>query len=609
MTFWRSVKIYALSVPIVLAASLIGVLLLTAVFCIPIDPEKYVDSWNVSDAEGWYPDTLEASLSLDKYFNSLRPSIGSAANDRQMFEIAAGVEGASALDQAMKMYKDGEPYDRYWHGYVAVLRPLMRFLHYREIRFLNFILQMGLMFLAIYAVTSRLGKRYGLLLFSQYILLMPSTIGMYICISAGYYIAMIGTVLLLYCGKHFEKREKYLLLFLTIGMCSGYFEQLSYNLITWGMPALWGLLVYGEKKSSKDNTVRLIESGIMWGIGYLGIWAMKLVWLSVYKGTNAFREASGVADMWAGGSILETFVSRFRAHYINWEHYAYLLYAALLFIWLVYMVYRYFSCDPVRDSRQLSLVFIVMASIGWYFVMYNHTIRHHFVTYRIFNTAIGAMIAFWLVSFSGKAVINTGTVLKRSVAFILVGSLALIFAMQLTEESRDTNSNVPDGIYAAVPENNDVRLTFTPPGNRVLDIGFGVILPEGTVTFLVKVYDGGTEVAETTVYSDELSDTGFMIHDVEWNLHRGRAYEMVIGVPEGSSILLLPSADNTISSFTELRIGGDMQQAQLISWIDYIGRPGTRYIVMFVYAFALLIGTAMILVMQLIGKDAHSKVK
>ncbi len=602
MTFLKSLKIYILSVPVIIAASLLGMLLLVAAFKIPLDPVLYADSWNVSNAEGWYPDVLEATPSLNEYFTSLRPGIGSAANDKQMMEIAAGLEGKSAFDQAMKMYMDGEPYDRYWHGYVAVLRPLMRLLHYREIRFLNIILQMGLMFLAVFAVTSRLGKKYGMLLFSQYILLMPAAIGMYICISAGYYIAMAGTLVLLYFGEKFEKRERFLLLFLVIGMCSGYFEQLSYNLITWGMPALWGLLMYGEKRTSKDNAVRLIESGIMWAFGYLGIWAMKLVWLSMYKGTNAFMEASGSADMWAGGSLLETFAARFKAHYINWEHYAYELYAVILLIWLVVIIFRFFTRNRVKDSRRLSLALIVMSAIGWYFVMYKHTIGHQFVTYRIYNTSVAALIAFWLVSYTGKTAFHKSSFLKKFIAFLPVFFIAAVLALSLREECRETNSGEANRIYSPVPDNSQVRLAFTPPGKKVLSIGFGVLLPEGVQSFPVRVYDNGTEVAKTTIASDEISDVGFVIHDVNWELRSGYTYEMALDLPDGSSVMLLPTADNTIPSFTGLYFGDTAQPTQPIAWIDYMGRPGKRCIMVFAFAFLLLFGMAVDLSLPYGGK-------
>ena len=172
-------KVIGKSMGILIAGALIAALLLTISFMLPVRDQIYVESMATLDSEGWYPAIPVMSARLDTHFHSYLPGVLDGNTDRIMLDTALNVTGVgNALYRAMDMFSEyiGTGYSYYWHGYVSILRPLMLFFDYGEIRILNGMCQMLLVMAAAALVFRKKGLLYTAIFLSSYFLLMPDAL-------------------------------------------------------------------------------------------------------------------------------------------------------------------------------------------------------------------------------------------------------------------------------------------------------------------------------------------------------------------------------------------------------------------------------------------------
>ena len=184
---------------ILLSGSLIGTLWLTLAFMVPVNSETAEATYTILEDEGWYPASPILSRSLDTYFHSHLPGVLDNGTDTIMLRTALDTSDGNPLVRAMNMYctyLHGN-YSRYWHGYVAVLRPLLHFFDYSEIRILNCFGQLLLVFALMHLVVRKKGWVWGLLMFTSYFLLMPLAMPLSLQFTWVFYIGAIGCFILL----------------------------------------------------------------------------------------------------------------------------------------------------------------------------------------------------------------------------------------------------------------------------------------------------------------------------------------------------------------------------------------------------------------------------
>lgn len=121
------------TVGILLGGTVIGTILLCLAFCIPVNETNRTATYEIIEEEGWYPSIPIVNGALDTYFTSYNPGVLDDATDLIMLRTALDPLEKSVVRAAMDMNQ----YDRYWHGYIAILRPLLFFFDYGEIRVLN----------------------------------------------------------------------------------------------------------------------------------------------------------------------------------------------------------------------------------------------------------------------------------------------------------------------------------------------------------------------------------------------------------------------------------------------------------------------------------------
>ncbi|MCM1410017.1 MAG: hypothetical protein NC305_05665 [Lachnospiraceae bacterium] len=277
-----------------------GGILLTLAFFIPVNTTNQSVSYNILESEGWYPAIPMVSASYDTYFHSYLPGVLDGGTDSLMLMIALEPRTTNALHAAMNM----GGYDYYWHGYVTLLRPLLFFFDYGEIRVLNSVGQLLLVFCLSLILWRKKGIQYAMLELTSYFLLMAMAMPFSLQYSWVFYIAM-GCTLYLTIGKgKNQKGIKLYWIFLFTGMLTSFFDLLTYPLFTWGIPIIWWLLLQ-EDREALYYIKQVVCTGLFWILGYAGMWLGKFCLGSWVLGHDIFEKAFGEVGyrMGVGGGI------------------------------------------------------------------------------------------------------------------------------------------------------------------------------------------------------------------------------------------------------------------------------------------------------------------
>lgn len=131
-------------------------------------------------------------------------------------------------------------YGRYWHGYQVLMRPLLCFFTYSDIRHINMILQMLLVFGFVCLLAGTKERVFILPFVGVYLFLSPVSLCSSLQYSPCFYIMMLMLyALLIGKEKMTDTRRNYL--FVVSGILTAYFDLLTYPFITLGVPLIASL--------------------------------------------------------------------------------------------------------------------------------------------------------------------------------------------------------------------------------------------------------------------------------------------------------------------------------------------------------------------------------
>lgn len=592
MTKHRGKLLFSLkTLGILVAGAMLGVLLLTAAFMIPVNQENAQASMELLEQEGWYPAVPVMSLSLDKHFHSLLPGVLDDSTDRLMLQVALDQSPESALYRAMKMYYEGNGYTYYWHGYVSILRPLICLLDYGEIRVLNGILQLLIIISLVHFVWKKKGMIYGLLLFSSYILLMPTALSFSLQFSWVFYIGTVGCLLLLTHSDYFTG-ARFWYLFLALGMLTSFLDLLTYPLFTWGFPIIWWILL-----SSEDRIKTVIKSGLMWILGYGGMWILKWVFASVILHENIFQSGFTAVQFRSGLEVegMVQTASRFSALYVNWKHYEYKLYAVLLTLWLIYFVVMSVRNGWRRNRSAPALLLAAVSPFVWYTVLANHTTGHHFFTYRVYGVGVLAVLAIGIGCLNSKKTeaVAIGRIFLRLV-YWGVGMTAAFLCSLFARESERVLNGYCDYKFVELEQGGTAEFLFRPTYSGINKIGFGLMGESkgGGYYDIVLYEDGNARYQESVSMSDIDRDKNYYSMPVDWKLSKGYTYQICISAREnskGAGIMVTAGDQNPLIEAGSLHMAGEEFGGQPIMEITYNRLPGKKTLLFLTVSWAGLI--------------------
>lgn len=568
---------------LLLLAIALGALLISAANYLPVNPVNRQESLAQLDSEGFFPE-VPSMEGGDGSFHSQNPTALELATDRLMVEMALYDGEDSGIIQAFRCFSTQsqyqKEYSRYWHGYVVILRFLLIFFNYYEMRIINGICQM-LIFSAIsYFVLKRKGVKYALAFATSYILLMPAALAQCFQYSWVYYAAFGSLLVFLKWEDYFEQRERYIYFFLLVGAVTTYLDLLTYPLLTWGLVITWWLLLQKDQGSIAGNVLKVIFSGISWITGYAVMWMGKWAVGSLVLRENLFQKAISEALLWTVDGMEEsiTLGERFRTLYINWETYSYKIYFVIIAIWGLYVLARGIL-GYTRDARMPALLLTGLSSIVWYVVMAGHTNMHHIFTHRIYGVSIAAFLGMALLSTQGKPALPTAEKwLYHCLATALTGGGALLLLLFLRSDYSVNNYAFS---FEKILANDTISINFVPSFSRITRINIGISVEGGSAgEYRISLSDGEETIYERTVPVYEWSEGNLHELAVDWNLTAGKDYTLQIdqAKADGNTYLHV-TADGFIplAEYKEITVGGEYLPGQMLTEVNYWCRPVGKY--------------------------------
>ena len=314
-------------------------------------------------------------------------------------------ENDNLLDAVTNMYEANCQYMRYWHGSIAVVRPLLVILNIQKIYILNGIIMIILtLYLAAVMIKNRMyvpaiGVAAGLII----------TAFWFVPYSLEYTWTYLLMLLMSVIGVKLALSGKWNCMgiyFLIGGIVTNYMDFLTTETLILTVPLLlicW--IRFHENKSTPDSHKNIPNShknilkshiwkfpgmaALSWGAGYIGMWVMKWIIASVVLHENMMPYISGHIGERIGGDIgISRWSYIFGAVWNNVKclfPFGYGSYGVIagivLVIFALYSVYVYHR-KHICKEHVLLYALIGVVPYFRYIILHNHSYLHCFFTYR-----------------------------------------------------------------------------------------------------------------------------------------------------------------------------------------------------------------------------------
>lgn len=384
---------------LLVACVILGLSLLLAVNMLPAEKlsQHVFQSIPVFEKEGDYPAVYSWCFSqLDNWTDATILKIAAYDGDETLldrtllayrYNAEADGEALTSSEGLIAYYSDNQEvtyevnsYPRYWHGYLTVVKPLLSVMNYQQIRILNTILQNVLVAL----VCVMLWKKKLSHLIAPWLIswgfLMPVAMGMSLQFSSAFYVMTIAVLCLLSTYDRWRSSYAPAFFFMAVGIATSYFDFLTYPLATLGIPMTVYLCMKPAESIWKDIK-KVILLSIVWGCGYVGMWASKWVIASVLTDQNIIANAleifalrtSHASSTGEPFSLVEMYLLQFKG-FLKTPAFA------VAAIYVGYCMFRALRSKIDLWHNLIVFGLVAMMPIAWYFVASNHSYVHWWFT-------------------------------------------------------------------------------------------------------------------------------------------------------------------------------------------------------------------------------------
>ena len=287
------------------------------------------------------------------------------------------------------------PLSRYWHGYLVVLKPLLLFLSYQDIRMVNMIVQGGLLAWLLCLMCERGLKRYLPALTVAILALTPFVMPLNMHYSVVYLIALLGMIAMLQWPGWIEGKLGSSMLFLLLGIATSYFDMLTYPLLSFGLPAVLWLLL-SEKEGGANALRTLIRIGLIWFAGYAGMWAGKWLLVAVFHSPaeavtalQSFTYRSSAEEYGRMATVLRNVDVLWRKPFKLLALAGAAMAAGVL---LRRLCRRERLLASVKPGLALSFLGLAVLPLAWYYILPNTNHVHYFFMHRALSVTVFALL-------------------------------------------------------------------------------------------------------------------------------------------------------------------------------------------------------------------------
>lgn len=304
--------------------------------------------------------------------------------------------GVSSLEKSIGEEENNHEYSRYWHGVQVVIRPLLVFFTYTDIRYIMMIVVFILLGIVFSLIGKQLGTKcaiaFALTISMMFIIVIPASI-QYTCIFVVTLLSIIS-ILLLY---KYNKESYVYVAFFIIGAFSTFFDLLTYPLVTFGIPVILVVLFENRKETGLFRQIlKVVVLGILWGSGYTLLFVTKWIFASIILKKDAITLALDQILFRVNGNEIFP-VSRSKTIKLNFENFfipvARKILYAITAVWiLAYGLYR----KKMKECKVvIPLVAIACIPYLWYFVFAGHSGIHSWFTYKIQGITVFALFCIY----------------------------------------------------------------------------------------------------------------------------------------------------------------------------------------------------------------------
>jgi hypothetical protein len=298
-------------------------------------------------------------------------------------------------------------YHRYWHGYLAIYKPIFLFLNYAQLRLANQFMLCLSVLLIVYLIL----KRWNILIALTYLgslLTINIQVIPYSLQFMSVIMIMQGALILILLN---EKRMLGHLtgFFFIIGSLTSFLDLLTAPVLTLGIPLI---LVYLLTIKNNENTItrKLYFHGIQsiaWVSGYLLTWMAK--WLISFPVLDnfGFKDILNIVRFRMMGNV-DYPLDRLKVFELNqsliFDSTFNRVLISLVTIWVIGML---FYAKPLRDIKiLLPLLLIAVIPYAWLLLAANHSQIHYWFTYRILSITVMAVGIFMIETIDFNKISN-----------------------------------------------------------------------------------------------------------------------------------------------------------------------------------------------------------
>lgn len=340
----------------------------------------------------YYADSM--LLNITNYIDEDNPIKSSMeAKYYKVFIIDTNIDFVNSITQKQEPNKQ---YIRYWHGSLAILRPLMTILNIEQVYNLNKLVFSVLFIL----LTVLLIKKYKVLALVFVLSSIMTTLFV-----TPYCIEYIWTVLIMLIVSIIsiiiEKKGNnnlYVLYFIT-GIITCFLDFLSTETLTILVPIIFVTLIrYKENRLTnfKDGFKFIIISGMVWFISYALMWFAKWILASIILDMNAFDYVKEAAMFRIGWNIkdkpnldiyLTALNNNIRKIYLFKNiPISVMILGIIALISTLKLVNRIIikKKEKMKNDFCIKFLLLIVAIIPYirFCVLANHSTNHSFFTYR-----------------------------------------------------------------------------------------------------------------------------------------------------------------------------------------------------------------------------------
>ena len=431
-----------------LASMFICVVLLVTTACIP---RSLIQRQSEKSAE-YFAQRKPFAVLLSDYVNSMQDNYSDTIlldilyciDSEQPFSSVirapfAREEEENAYEGYLAAVKEGrEPnqeYGRYWHGSMVLLRPLMIFMPVAGIRILCGTAIVMLQAAVVAVLWRRKRRAFGLCYLLGFLLIHPWML--FHCLEYGMVFLVASAASLVMVLKRRRTPAFTYPFFAVVGVITCFVDFLTTETLTFTLPMLLliaeqGLAGEGRdteeqylsgrnsnlrgqtSKSVGNGVIAIIKNGICWLGGYLGMFVLKIVLLTVVAGKDAMLSSMSQGFLRLGGEVMDSNASsarpvgalrRFSGSI--WHNLACLypthagkMEAAGIWLTTLVIVAIGFAVIYLLHGAMDWTTIILMVGLALlpylrFLALSNHSYIHFFFTYRA--QMVTLVVFFWLV--------------------------------------------------------------------------------------------------------------------------------------------------------------------------------------------------------------------